>query len=86
MVQECMDMFRQAAELYSAAGDSRHKEVSKGEGEGMIVLVEEGGGGFYSMRVAKNRRKYFFKCPLLLPVFTALENVRFLGSLRETVF
>ena len=28
LVEECMDLFRQAAELYSAAGDPRYEEVS----------------------------------------------------------
>ena len=60
MVQECMDMFRQAAELYSAAGDSRHKEVSKGEGEGMIVLVEEGGGGILQHARCQESTQIFF--------------------------
>lgn len=27
-VEECMDLFRQAAELYSAADDKRHEQVS----------------------------------------------------------
>ncbi|CAN0417795.1 unnamed protein product, partial [Hapterophycus canaliculatus] len=27
LVEECMDLFRQAAELYSAADDPRHEEV-----------------------------------------------------------
>lgn len=50
LVGECMDMFRQAAELYSAAGDPRHEEVRRKERECCECLdstfMEERGENF----------------------------------------
>ncbi|CAN0367859.1 unnamed protein product [Laminaria digitata] len=48
LVEECMDLFRQAAELYSAAGDPRYEEVLSHmhrflqRPEVLAVLVESG--------------------------------------------